>query len=49
MVREPVTFEFDSDGLASETAVESPENIIGTGTLNLSTGEYIGTETRKAL
>ena len=47
--REPVTFEFDSDGLASATAVGSPENIIGTGILELSTGDYIGTENREYL
>ena len=46
--RGPVYFEFDSDGLASETVIESPENIIGTEEL-VSTGEYIGVESREYL
>ena len=46
--RGPVTFEFDTDGLASETVIENPENIIGTEGL-ASTGEYIGVESREYL
>jgi hypothetical protein len=46
--RGPVYFEFDSDGLASETVIENPENIIGTEEL-VSTGEYIGIESRSIM
>jgi len=46
--RGAVFFEFDSDGLASETVIENPENIIGTEGL-VSTGEYIGVESREYL